>query len=88
VEALAAGVPVVALDTPQTRDVLGGSGTLVPPDAPALAASLRAVLERPPARGGEVPGHVRERFDEAATAGRIVDLYRELVDRPRVAFAG
>ncbi|MDQ2909042.1 MAG: glycosyltransferase, partial [Candidatus Eremiobacteraeota bacterium] len=40
VEALAAGVPIVALDTPQTRDVLGGAGTLVEGNAAACAAAL------------------------------------------------
>ena len=45
VEALAAGLPVVAVDTPQTRDVLGPAGTLTGADAQHLSAVLRPVLE-------------------------------------------
>jgi glycosyltransferase involved in cell wall biosynthesis len=45
VEALAAGVPVMASDLAVTREVLGDAATLVPPtDVDALAAGLRSVL--------------------------------------------
>jgi glycosyltransferase involved in cell wall biosynthesis len=48
VEAMAAGVPVVASDSGALRDVVGGAGVLVPPgDAAALARALAEVLDDP-----------------------------------------
>lgn len=49
-EAMAAGVPVVASDIPALAEVAGSAAVLVPPgDAAAWAAALRAVLAGPPA---------------------------------------
>ncbi|HTN63066.1 MAG TPA: glycosyltransferase [Devosia sp.] len=54
VEALACGVPVVAIDAPHgPREILrqGALGTLVPPNAPrALAAAMAAALDKSPDR--------------------------------------
>jgi glycosyltransferase involved in cell wall biosynthesis len=78
VEALAAGARVVAVDTPQTRDVLGDAGTLVPADREALAAALRRVL----AEGRGEPGRgaaVAARFDGDRLGEEVIALYRELV---------
>jgi glycosyltransferase involved in cell wall biosynthesis len=86
IEALAAGLPVVAVDTPQTRDVLGGAGTVTAPDPAAFASALRASLAAPAKR--PVPPHVVQRFEEGATARRIVGLYRELIAADRVPRAG
>jgi glycosyltransferase involved in cell wall biosynthesis len=48
-EALAAGVPVVASDLPVMREVLGGHATLVPTaDRDALAAALHQVIDAEP----------------------------------------
>jgi phosphatidylinositol alpha-mannosyltransferase len=50
VEAMAAGVPVVATDIPGYREVVrdGVDGLLVPPnDATALASAIRRVLSEP-----------------------------------------
>jgi glycosyltransferase involved in cell wall biosynthesis len=52
VEAMLAGVPVIATDAGAAPDILEGgrAGTLVPPnDAPALARAIAAVLSRPEA---------------------------------------
>ncbi|MCG2786602.1 MAG: glycosyltransferase [Anaerolineae bacterium] len=48
-EALAAGLPVVAVDASGTRDILtdGEQGFLVPNSADALAASINRLLESP-----------------------------------------
>jgi phosphatidylinositol alpha-mannosyltransferase len=84
VEAMAAGVPVVASDIPGDREVVrdGVDGLLVPPRDPnALAAALRRVLEEPElsselARGG------RERAREFAwdvVAPRIVAIYERAI---------
>ncbi len=43
-EALAAGLSVVAADTPASSDVLSGSGTLVPAEARGFAAAMDAAL--------------------------------------------
>ena len=50
IEALAAGLPVVASDLPGIRETAHGAARLVPPGDPvALARALRAVLDDPPA---------------------------------------
>ncbi len=62
IEAMAAGVPVVATDVPGVRDVVrtGETGLLVPAgDAIALAAAIRRVVD---------DGPLRERLVAAATA--------------------
>ena len=81
-EALAAGVPVVAVDTPQTRDVLDGAGTIVPGEPEAVAAALAATLgalRRPPISAA--------RFDATATGERILAIYAELIGASQVAAA-
>jgi glycosyltransferase involved in cell wall biosynthesis len=74
-EALAAGLPIVAVDTPQTREVVLDAARLVPDDAQALAEALEQVLDQMP--GKRLAGGA-ERFDAALLAGRIVEVYREL----------
>ncbi|GAC1543820.1 MAG: glycosyltransferase family 4 protein [Vulcanimicrobiaceae bacterium] len=78
VEALAAGTPVVAVDTPQTRDVLADAGIVCANDSVAVAAALRAALagRRPDARLGAV---VARTFDGPAIGGRVIALYDSLV---------
>jgi glycosyltransferase involved in cell wall biosynthesis len=79
VEALASGVPIVAIDTPATADVLGGAGTLVSGDATALAAALGSVLDagRFALRRSR---DVSNRFDGDRLGARVIALYDELVD--------
>ena len=57
VEAMLAGVPVIATNAGAAPDILEGgrAGTLVPPnDASALARAIAAVLARPGALGGQL----------------------------------
>lgn len=80
VEAMAAGVPVVASDSGALRDVVGGAGVLVPPgDAPALARALADVLDDP-ARAAALRAAGRARaaqYTWPAIAERYEDLYRD-----------
>lgn len=79
VEAMAAGVPVVASDSGALRDVVGGAGTLVPPgDAAALARALAVVLDDPE-RAARMRAAGLERAREytwAAIAERYEAMYR------------
>jgi 1,2-diacylglycerol 3-alpha-glucosyltransferase len=77
VEALAAGARVVAVDTPQTREVLGGAAEIVRSDAAALAAALERTL----ASSGAPPENdaVARRFDAVAVGDRMIALYQDLL---------
>jgi len=83
VEAMAAGVPVVASDIAGYREVVrdGVDGLLVPPgDAAALAAAVRRVLDDPAlaARLREA-GRVRaETYSWERVTDQIESIYREL----------
>jgi 1,2-diacylglycerol 3-alpha-glucosyltransferase len=74
VDALASGLPLVAVDTPQTRDVVGAAGSLVPADAASLARALEAVLsaER------RTPAGAADRFDQGRVVDRVLEVYVSL----------
>jgi glycosyltransferase involved in cell wall biosynthesis len=80
IEAMLAGLPVVASDVGGLRDVVqhAATGLLVPPADPgALAAALDGLLEDPQARRrmGEA-GRLRARqFEVSAVAPRIAEIY-------------
>lgn len=81
-EAFAAGLPVVAIDSPQTRDVFGTNlaGGLVS-DAESMAASLRRLLTDPAQRNAAT-AHSRAAaaaFDGKATAGRVLAVYQAVL---------
>lgn len=84
VEAMAAGLPVVASDTPGYDEVIceGQDGLLVPPrDPAALAAALARVLDDPNL-AGRLRTAGRERaagFDWTVVVDRIEDLYRRAI---------
>ena len=89
VEAMAAGVPVVATDIPGYREVVsdGVEGLLVPPrDPEALAAALVRVLRDPAlaARLGEAGRERARTFDWPVVVDRLEELYRRAIgsDRP------
>ncbi len=87
-EALAAGVPVVALDGPGVADSVrdGVDGLIVPAEPAAerrgaLAAAMIDLITDPGRRSGlaAAAGAGAERFSVAARVGSVVDLYRHLL---------
>lgn len=81
-EAFCAGLPVVAIDSPQTRDVFGThlAGALVA-DAAGMAEALCELLTDPARRSAAV-AHARTAaaaFDAQATAGRVLAVYQAVL---------
>jgi glycosyltransferase involved in cell wall biosynthesis len=78
-EALAAGVPVVASELPVMREVLGTCATLVPVgDRDALAAALEAVVSAPPDPAAIEAGRAQaRRYTWARTAEITIAAYSQ-----------
>ena len=88
VEAMAAGVPVVASDIAGYREVVrhGVDGLLVPPnDADALAAAIRRVLSEPQlAATLAAAGRTRaETFSWQSVAPRLEAVYDRVIHATR-----
>jgi glycosyltransferase involved in cell wall biosynthesis len=85
-EAMAAGLPIVATDIPGNRDLLssGRHALLVPPrDPAALAAAIERLLDEPElgARlGAAARGRVAEEFSLAKCVDEHVALFERLVE--------
>ncbi len=87
-EAMAAGVPIVASDIAGYRSVVtdGQEGCLVPPgDESALASALVELLSSPERREamGRAGHKTARRYDWGSVAGRIDEIYCRLVERRR-----
>ena len=77
VEAMSAGLPVVAFDQGAVPEVLGGAGVLVSDKDPyALAAAIAALLADAPRRDAVVEAGRRRlaELDLDSAADRFVDL--------------
>jgi phosphatidylinositol alpha-mannosyltransferase len=84
IEAMAAGVPVIASDIPGYRAVLaeGSAGVLVPPDDPAaLESALTTVLTNSDLRRDlSLAGIARaERYSWDRLVGQVMDAYEEAI---------
>ncbi|MBU1274588.1 MAG: glycosyltransferase [Proteobacteria bacterium] len=88
-EAMAAGLPVVATDVGGNREALGNGrwGVLVPPHAPErIAEAVEGLLsdgQKSRAMGREASAWVREGFGVGKMVSRYVDLYEKLRTRHR-----
>ncbi len=80
-EAMAAGVPVLASDTPALREVGGDAATYLPPDDPgAWAAAISAAAAAGPAERAERARAGRGRaaaFTWERTAQGLIEAYRD-----------
>ena len=86
VEAMAAGLPIVASDIAGYDEVLhdGAEGTLVPPKDPRAVATAAAAILDDPATAARMSSAGRERsraFDWQVVAARIEELYDRAVAR-------
>lgn len=83
-EAMAAGLPVVASDVGAIGELLGDSGELVQPDDPEqLAAALRRLTD-PELRGrlgARALERVRENYDSPVQVQRLLELLEEVAGR-------
>jgi glycosyltransferase involved in cell wall biosynthesis len=72
-EAMACGVPCVATDVGDAREILGDSGAVVPPsNSEALAVGIVALLERLRLESASVSARVRQRIAENFSVATLV----------------
>lgn len=87
-EAMAAGVPVVAVDTEVNREVISERcGLLCRPEPDVLAEEMCRLIANPLLRhrlGGNGRARVEERFDINRAAAQLSDIYLEAVQEKRL----
>jgi glycosyltransferase involved in cell wall biosynthesis len=76
VDALAAGVPVVATAVGAVPDLLQGAGFVVERSIEAVADGIRRALASPPPELGAVQARIRQTHHPSAVAARWMQLYR------------
>lgn len=84
-EALAAGLPVIAADAPQNRDVVGECGDLVEPNPRAFASAFHRIRLPRDANADADARQRAERFSLDRHVDGIVALYESLVRPARSA---
>ena len=87
IEAMACGLPVIGSDSGAIPDVVGEGGLIFPEDdLDALADRLRRLLQDGALRhqlGERGRARIVEKFTHAQVAAQTVDVYRQMLDRPR-----
>lgn len=82
-EAMAAGLPVVASNVPGLADVVGNAGMLFPPgDADILAARLKLLIDSPELRSelGKQAKLRAAKYDIESTVEGYLDLYKHMLN--------
>jgi glycosyltransferase involved in cell wall biosynthesis len=89
IEAMAAGIPIVASNVDSVPEVLGGGGRLVPPrDPAALASAIAETLARPDAdRVERGQNRARSEYDVRVMVRRYAELYDAVMRGERPAGA-
>jgi len=83
-EAMALGVPCVATDVGDSRDIVGETGIVVPPsDSKALSDGLLAMLNRTANEREALGRAARARIEMYYSLPSVVAQYRELYERLR-----
>jgi len=77
VEAMFCGRATVSTDVGAVREVIGGTGLVVPPRNPKALAAAALDLLRGPERAARLGAAARERALTLFTVGRCVDAFRE-----------
>ncbi|WP_433892304.1 DUF3492 domain-containing protein [Streptomyces sp. CA-111067] len=77
VEAMFCGRPTVSTDVGAVREVIGGTGLVVPPRNPKALAEAALDLLRGPERAARLGAAARERALALFTVSRCVDAFRE-----------
>ncbi|HEX6031384.1 MAG TPA: glycosyltransferase, partial [Tepidiformaceae bacterium] len=83
-EAMACGLPVVAVDAGGTGELLGrdgSTGLLVPPDEPAQLARILAELLTDEPRRRAIGAAARRRIEEQFSLVRMVDGYESALEK-------
>jgi 1,2-diacylglycerol 3-alpha-glucosyltransferase len=75
-EALACGLPVVAVDTDVNREVLGGFGVLVPAEPQALARALGPAVAAP--RDAAAAAAAAKRFGQTRQSELVLEVYKSI----------
>jgi 1,2-diacylglycerol 3-alpha-glucosyltransferase len=83
VEALAAALPIVALDTPATRDVVGNCGLLVAASPAAIGGALERAVRTP--RSSEATAAAFAGYGTALQTRRVLEVYHGLLGRRSAA---
>ena len=88
-EAMSAGLPCVVTDVGDAAELLDSAGIVVPPRCPeAIASAIKELIEVGPTARKRIGALGRERirrnYSLVAVVGRYEELYRDLVENPRV----